>query len=271
VEHFIDVDHYRFHYYSSGRSNHPAIVFLHGFLGNCREFAPVIALLSRQFYCLAIDLPGHGKTKTLDGDRFYEMPPTAEGVIQWIEALNINPCFLIGYSMGGRLASYLTLHFPAYFLKVVLESASLGLKTQAERGERLQRDFKLAQRLETENFSSFLNQWYTQPLFVSLQAQPNFEHTLKQRLDNDPLQLAKSLRYLGTGCQPSLWEVFKHNVVPTLLLAGELDEKFVEINAEMVQLSEFVTFSVMSHCGHNIHLEQPSLFVQFVQQFLASA
>ncbi|HEY9641128.1 MAG TPA: 2-succinyl-6-hydroxy-2,4-cyclohexadiene-1-carboxylate synthase [Coleofasciculaceae cyanobacterium] len=268
MDQFIEVDHYRFRYDAKGRSDHPAILFLHGFLGNCYEFDQVMSLLADQFYCLAVDLPGHGKTQTLDADRGYSMPHTAQGLIQFIEVLNIQPCFLVGYSMGGRVSLYLTLHFPTYFLKVVLESASPGLKTQAEQSKRMQRDLKLAHQLETEDFSSFLAQWYTQPLFASLRSHPNFEQILKQRLDNDPWQLAKSLRHLGTGYQASLWEACQHTTVCTLLLVGELDEKFVQTNAEMARLSRCMTLRIVEQCGHNIHFEKTSVFSQYVQRFL---
>ncbi len=35
---------------------------------------------------------------------------------------------------------------------------------------------------------------------------------------------------MGTGYQPSLWENIKENKTPLLLLVGENDEKFININ-----------------------------------------
>ena len=96
-------------------------------MGNSHEFDEAIQLLSDKFYCLTVDLPGHGKTQVLGGDEYYKMANTAHALINLLDELKIIKCFLVGYSMGGRLALYLTLHFPQRFPKVVLESASPGL------------------------------------------------------------------------------------------------------------------------------------------------
>lgn len=271
MEASIAVEHYHFNYYSLGQPSTPSILFLHGFMGDCHEFDEVISLLSNQFYCLAVDLPGHGKTKTTDEAQYYTMSRTADGLIQFIESLQLKPCFLVGYSMGGRLALYLTLHFPQYFLKVILESASAGLKTQAERDQRIQQDLKLAQQLETEDFLSFIVKWYNQPLFASIHNHSKFEKMRSHRLQNDPIHLAKSLRNMGTGCQPPLLEKLKQNMIPILLLVGELDKKFIAINTEMTERCKVLRLEIVKSCGHNIHFENPTLFVKQLINFLTTS
>ena len=262
----IWVEPYHFHYYSAGCTAHPPILFLHGFMGNCYEFDGVIATLSQQFYCVAVDLPGHGNSAVIS-DVNYSMKRTAEGLIRFLDALQIRQCCLVGYSMGGRLALYLTLHFPQYFLKVALESASPGLKTQAEQQQRKQRDLERASQLE-EDFSAFLENWYSQPLFAEIKAHPTFNTVFARRLQNNPFTLAKSLQYLGTGCQPSLWQALNQNTVPGLLIVGERDQKFVRINTEMAAQCRFFSLEIIDRCGHTIHLENPDRFTQKLLSFL---
>jgi len=110
---------YQFHYLLNQNAHKPIILFLHGFMGNIYEFDQVIKLLFDDFSYLIIDLPGHGKTQVLD-DEYYTMPSTATAIIQLLDQLKIDQCYLIGYSLGGRLALYLTLHFPSRFIKVIL-------------------------------------------------------------------------------------------------------------------------------------------------------
>lgn len=265
MESFIAAELYRFHYYAQGRSPYPPLVFLHGFLGDGRDFQDIMTALESQFYCLAIDLPGHGQTRIQDDHLEHSMVEIASGVIQCLDALNIPKCTLVGYSLGGRLALYLALHFPDYFSRVVLESASPGLKTAAERRQRLHHDWVLAHALETEEFSDFLDRWYRQPLFTTICSHPAFEQLWARRLCNDPLQLAASLRCLSTGRQPSLWERLSANQVPMLLLAGERDQKFVDINREMVNLGNCMAVKIVEDCGHNIHFEQPTRYAQILQ------
>jgi 2-succinyl-6-hydroxy-2,4-cyclohexadiene-1-carboxylate synthase len=69
----MSLENYQFHYYFIGNPDKEVILFLHGFMGYCHEFDETIKLLSDDFYCLTIDLPGHGKLKLL----------VAMIVIQW--------------------------------------------------------------------------------------------------------------------------------------------------------------------------------------------
>jgi 2-succinyl-6-hydroxy-2,4-cyclohexadiene-1-carboxylate synthase len=264
---FIAVEGYRFHYITVGDPTLPVLLFLHGFLGDCHDFAESISFLSQQFYCIAIDLPGHGKTQVLGDDDFYAMPKTAQGLIQVLQKLMQDPCGLIGYSMGGRLGLYLTLHYPQYFNKVVLESASPGLKTESEREVRRQYESRLIQDLTVESFAQFLENWYQQSLFSTLKNHLQFPDILLQRRNNQPLALAKSLQFLGTGHQPLLWEKLATNRLPLLLMVGELDAKFVSLNQEMTEHCAIAELAIVEGCGHTIHLEDSSAFCALVQRF----
>ncbi len=263
----IKVGNYQFHYSLLGKLRSPIILFLHGFLGDCDDFYQVTSLFSDEFCCLTVDLPGHGKTIVTGGDEYYTMGHTALGLIQFLNRLNIDKCFLVGYSMGGRLALYLTIHFPHRFTKVVLESASPGLKTQEEQLLRIARDIQLAKELEMKNFRVFLNNWYKQPIFSSLKKYDNFDIILARRLKNKPSELAKSLRNLSTGIQPSLWKNIKDNQIPLLLLVGEYDEKFKLINQEMAAISKGVELKVIRNSGHNIHWENVRCFIEEIGKF----
>jgi 2-succinyl-6-hydroxy-2,4-cyclohexadiene-1-carboxylate synthase len=240
------------------------ILFLHGFMGDRHDFNEVIDRLSDSFRCLSLDLPGHGQAIGNE-DGQYGMAETAKTVIQRLEQLGIQQCFLVGYSMGGRLALYLAVHFATRFKKVVLESASPGLKTKAERQARIRQDQQLAARLETENFADFLEQWYRQPLFRSTRF--SVQELCDRRLHNQPQELAKSLRHMGTGVQPSLWGELGRGRM--LLVVGEWDEKFVEINRQMQRGG--AQLEVVPGCGHNVHLEQPGEFAGRVRSFLQTA
>ncbi|MEG3976515.1 2-succinyl-6-hydroxy-2,4-cyclohexadiene-1-carboxylate synthase [Microcoleus sp. herbarium8] len=258
---------YQFYYSLTGHINQQRILLLHGFTGNNQDFSSVISLLSHKYCCLAVDLPGHGKTRVNGDESCYNMLNTAQALIDLLDDLQIDKCLLLGYSMGGRLALYMTLHFPERFEKVVLESASPGLKSEKERSHRLQSDLQLAQKLENSNIKDFILNWYDRPLFKSLKKSPKFDQLIETRLANNRLELAKSLRNLGTGNQPSLWEKLTENQIPILLLAGEDDEKFQAINAEIASLCPAASLAVIPKAGHNIHFENIDQFGSVVRQF----
>ncbi len=269
------LEKYDFHYSLIGKLDKPLIFFLHGFMGNTDEFDEVIKLLSDDFDCLTLDLPGHGKTQVLGGDEYYTMANTGNALINLMDQLKIAKCFLVGYSMGGRLALYLTLHFPERFLKVVLESASPGLTTELERLERIKIDIQIGRKLTRSfaiiDFADFLSNWYNQKIFGYIKNHPEYDRMVESRLQNNPQELNKSLRFMGTGCQPSLWEKLKYNTIPMLLLAGEYDSKFISINTEMDRICESAQMKIISNAGHNIHFENTLTFVENIKYFLSAA
>ncbi|MEH2192038.1 MAG: 2-succinyl-6-hydroxy-2,4-cyclohexadiene-1-carboxylate synthase [Nostoc sp.] len=265
---------YKINYCLNINGNKPIIIFLHGFMGNIHEFDEAIKLLAEDFSYLTIDLPGHGKTEVLGGDKYYTMEFTTQAIINLLDEFKIDKCYLIGYSMGGRLALYLTLNFPERFIKVVLESASPGLATEAERLERVRRDVQVARKLSRSiiqaDFTAFLTNWYNQPIFSYIKNHPQYNRMIESRLQNNPLELDKSLRFMGTGCQASLWEKLKKNKIPILLLAGEYDEKFISINTKMAQICKFTQLKIIKNSGHNIHFENTSAFVENIKYFLST-
>ncbi|MBD2357414.1 2-succinyl-6-hydroxy-2,4-cyclohexadiene-1-carboxylate synthase [Tolypothrix sp. FACHB-123] len=267
----MSLANYQFNYSLIKNENKPVILFLHGFMGKIDEFDEAIALLSNEFSYLTIDLPGHGKTQVLGSDECYTMPYIAQALINLLDELQINTCFLVGYSMGGRLALYLTLHFPERFSKVVLESACPGLPTEAERLARIQQDYqigrKLIRSLEPDDFAEFLANWYSQPIFGDIKNHPKYELMIESRLQNYPLELDKSLRFMGTGYQPSLWDKLNNIQNPLLLLVGDLDEKFIDINQKMAEVCSFSQLKIIPNSGHNIHFENTSEFVQNLKMF----
>ncbi|HLO83676.1 MAG TPA: 2-succinyl-6-hydroxy-2,4-cyclohexadiene-1-carboxylate synthase [Nostocaceae cyanobacterium] len=267
----MSLENYKFYYSLRGNINKPVILFLHGFMGKIDEFDPAIDLLNDEFSYLTLDLPGHGKTQVLGGDEYYTMANTAQGLINLLDELNINKCFLVGYSMGGRLGLYLTLHFPDRFLKAILESASPGLATDVERLDRIKSDYQIARKLNRistkEEFTIFLNNWYKQPIFGNIINHPEYQHMLESRLENNPSELVKSLCFMGTGYQPSLWDKLKDNQILLLLMVGEYDDKFISINTAMSNKCKFAQLKIIQQAGHNIHLEQTSEFVENIQYF----
>jgi 2-succinyl-6-hydroxy-2,4-cyclohexadiene-1-carboxylate synthase len=243
------------------------IVWLHGFMGSGSDWDEVIHHWGDRPLCIAIDLPGHGKTTVTGAATFYSMPLVARGILHLLDALHIDRCGLVGYSMGGRLALYLALHAPTRFCGVVLESASPGLRTATERQARQEQDANLAQKLMSTDLRVFLGHWYQQPLFAALHQHPSFPAMVSRRLLNDPAQLGRSLRYMGTGRQPSLWNALSNNDTPLRLIVGEHDSKYRQIAAEMGDRHPHCSIITVPNCGHTVHLEQPMDFTRHIHSF----
>ncbi|OUC13709.1 MAG: 2-succinyl-6-hydroxy-2,4-cyclohexadiene-1-carboxylate synthase [Alkalinema sp. CACIAM 70d] len=244
------------HYQTDGSPEFPALCFLHGFLGRGDDFSVIVKDCSQQFHCICMDLPGHGQSFDWPSNA-YSMEKTATQVIAVLDRSAIHQTALYGYSMGGRLALYLACYFPDRVSQVFLESASPGLASEVERQERKARDSALAAELQ-QDFPQFLDRWYQQPLFQSLQQHPKFPEIYQKRQQNHPQGLAKSLISMGLGAQPNLWPHLPQLTQPIQLIAGEWDHKFIAIQQAMAQQLPNATCTIVPQAGHNIHLEQPS-------------
>lgn len=254
------------HYQTSGNPANLPVLFLHGFMGSGNDWNEVIEFLSPQYYCLTVDLPGHGGTG-LDKNIDYSFEKTAIAMMETMRQSDIKKCFLVGYSMGGRLALFLTLRYPRYFSKTVLESASPGLRTQQEREVRRIQDSQISEELKKGPFKSFLEKWYRKHVFQGITGGRGFTRLITDRLQNDPKMLAQSLRFLGTGKQPSLWDELPQNENPLFLLVGENDIKFQAIAGEMAKLNRSIKTKIIEGCSHNIHFQEPELFAQYINEF----
>ena len=90
----------------------------------------------------------------------------------------------------------------------------------------------------------------------------------QERLNNDTLGLANSLRGMGTGRQKSLWNVLEMFNIPTLLIVGEEDKKYCEIAREMNNIMPRARIEVIKGSSHIVHFEKAEIFSKIVLDFL---
>lgn len=238
------------------------LIFLHGLLGTKSDWQKVIENLPH-FRCIALDLPFHGDARNIEVADFEE---AAQYIAQQIQsAVKNEPYFLIGYSLGGRIALYYSLQAQIEKGKkwekgnlkgVVLEGANLGLKTEEEKQTRWQNDAKWAARFMQESPEKVLDDWYQQPVFTHLDA--NARHALIQkRKDNCGANIGKMLLATSLAKQPNFSEKVRLSSVPFFYFCGERDHKF-QTMATRHQLS----LSLIPQAGHNSHLENTKFFAK---------
>ena len=237
-------------------------------MGSGADWAVVVSALDERYYCVTPDLPGHGRSLGLT-PQAYAIEGAAKVLCELLDGLAVSRAALVGYSMGGRLALYLALRYPERCSALFLESASPGIEDPEERQARRRSDEEKAARLESGDLSGFLKDWYRQPVFASLARHEGLLHeTIEARLRNDPVELARSLRGMGAGSQPSLWGELAALQVPALAVAGELDEKFVGISVRMASLGPRIRAAAVPGAGHNVRLESPEEYLAKLESFL---
>lgn len=255
----------RFHYVGYGAATAPVLVLLHGFMGASADWDALAPALADGRRVLAVDLPGHGRSVGLP-ERCYTPEGVAEGLLQILDAEGITQADFAGYSMGGRMALFAALTHPERVRRLVLESVSPGLRTPEERARRRATDAERAQRLVVD-LRAFLEAWYRQPLFASLSRHEGLvEEMVARRAANDPAELERVLRGMGTGSQPSLWGCLPALAPPTLALVGALDVKYVRLVGEMAP--HVAAARIIPGVGHIVHAEDPAAYLYYLKDFL---
>lgn len=242
------------------------LLFLHGFTGSSQNWQPLLPGLTGHYQVILVDVLGHGRAASPPDENRYAIDQVAADLVALVDELGYGDMGILGYSMGGRLALFTAVTYPHRITHLILESASPGLPTAAERQARVAQDRELADWIEINGIEAFVNRWEQLPLWASQQQlSPEIQQQLhQQRLQNNPTGLANSLRGMGTGVQPSLWEHLPALAIPTLLLVGELDTKFVTINRQMAALLPNAHLEIVPGVGHTVHLERPLVWQEAV-------
>lgn len=147
-----------------GKSGYPWLVFLHGFSGDCREWQTVGASL-HDYPRLYLDLPGHGGSADTGVTGFAEV---SELLTHTLISYNILNYWLVGYSLGGRIAMFHACQHPAGLDGVIVEGGHPGLQDVEARQARLTSDRRWASRFRSEPLEAVFADWYQQPVFTSL-------------------------------------------------------------------------------------------------------
>ncbi|MFN8380132.1 MAG: 2-succinyl-6-hydroxy-2,4-cyclohexadiene-1-carboxylate synthase [Anaerolineae bacterium] len=257
-------------YHIDDRGTGRPLVLLHGLTGRAASWREHFDPLAHHFRVIAFDQLGHGLSSIPADPARYRIEEAAADVIAVLQKADALPAAMLGYSMGGRLALYAALTYPHAFSALILEGASPGIRDDIARATREKKDGTLADGILEYGVQAFVDEWEQLPMFATQRAMAPERQALQReiRLANDRIGLANSLRGMGVGTQPSLWDRLHELTIPMLLITGSDDVKFNAIADEMMTLLPNARHKVISGASHTVHLERPHHFDQAVIDFL---
>ena len=245
-------------YQSTGQGT--SLVFIHGWGLNSAVWQPLKERLSSQYKIITIDLPGFGTNVNYSTNDY-----SIENICQLITSTIKQPAIYIGWSLGGLIASYITLHYSQqvkglititsspYFMEIKKNNQIIwhGIKSKI-----LQHFY---QQLDNNIEKTLIN-------FLKIQAMgsPTIRQDIKQ-LQSLILQsptphqqaLANSLALLETiDLRSNLQQIS----VPFLRLYGRLDtlvpKASIPLINQIAPQSDYYIFTKASHAPFISHLDE---------------
>ncbi len=249
------------------------LVLIHGFTGRAAVWDDIRSDLAESFACHAIELPGHGEFADLDDTQAFTFSGVAARINREFTEQRLQRVNLWGYSLGGRMAMHVALSHPERIDCLILESSSPGLADPVERQTRIESDDELAQRIESEGLESFVDYWTSLPLFASQKSLPPARQELgrRLRLGGSSKGYAAALRAFSVGRQEPLHNRLRELTMPVLVIAGELDQKYLELGEYMARSIPNAQFRIIPKAGHAPHWERPEETSSVVAEFIHSA
>lgn len=237
----------------------PPVLVLHGFTGSAAAMSDVVDGLADRHRVIAVDMVGHGHSAAPASVAAYSTEAIVQQLARVVEAVAPGPVAVVAYSFGARMALSYACASPRSVSAMVLIGATAGIDDGDAAADRRRSDEALADRIEAEGVPAFVAAWEALPLFASQRRLPaEVQGRIRAgRLANDARGLANSLRGAGTGSMPALWGRLAELDIPTALVVGELDAKYVELGARLAQALPVATLHVVAEAGHAVHIENP--------------
>ncbi|MEE3660604.1 2-succinyl-6-hydroxy-2,4-cyclohexadiene-1-carboxylate synthase [Brenneria sp. g21c3] len=238
----------------------PWLVCLHGLLGSGEDWRPVTPFFN-DWPLLLVDLPGHGGSRAVRTSGFAQV---SRQLTATLRQQGIDDFWLLGYSLGGRIAMYHACYGPACgMLGLLVEGGNPGLAQPRSRQERLSHDADWARRFRHEPIEAVLDDWYRQAVFADLDAVQRAALVARRR-HNDGAAVADMLEATSLGHQPWLGETLRQRAFPFAYLCGEQDAKF-----QTLAKQDNLPLLTVTQAGHNAHLANPAEYAARILSFIS--
>lgn len=264
--------------YSDMGKGEKTLLFIHGLASNRKAWRKNIPELSRDFRCIALDLPGYGASSP--GPFKGGLDFLAGCIAEFCRRLELNRICLVGHSMGGQLAMTLTLS-ELLPLKELVLIAPAGFETFAPNEQAwLARFFSADLLYHLPDFQVVKN---FESNFYKMPDDARFMIEDRRKLSRDPQRFRLYCETVSANLQAMLdgpvFPNLKKITQPTLIFFGEEDKlipnRLLHPRLKVRQVGEKGAgaipnsrFLFLPKCGHFLQWECGSLFNFWVKEFL---
>jgi pimeloyl-ACP methyl ester carboxylesterase len=257
-------------YYEETGTGTP-IVFVHEFAGDWRTWDDQMRHFGRGWRCVTMSARGYPKSDAPHDEALYGQSIFTRDIVAVMDAAGIKKAHVVGLSMGAYAALTVAIEFPERVLSVVAAGGGSGspLATRATFQSECRNTaahFEKTGKIDAEAMGHG-------PTRIQLKNKDpiGWQRFVTQLAEHTAHAAAKTLRQVQAG-RASLYEMeaqLKAIACPVLLMVGDEDEPCLDVNVWMKRLMRVADLVLLPGSGHAINLEEPLLFNQFAEQFIA--
>lgn len=252
-------------YKQYSESGSPVLV-LHGLFGSLSNWGWHCKQLAEDFAVYGVDLRNHGDSPH-SAQLDYQI--MAQDVLQLIERLGLESCYIVGHSMGGKVGMQLALSFPHVVEKLVVVDIAPVAYPEGADGHMNVLAAMDAVRLDT--IKSRTEAEVTLQEYIPDEATRKFVLTnlvrgqdgmFEWRLNKDSIRD----NYANLRAELVAGAAF---VKPTLFVKGSLSPYIeAEHEARIKELFPAASVKLVMEAGHWLHAEQPQALQKILLKFL---
>jgi pimeloyl-ACP methyl ester carboxylesterase len=237
------------------------IVLLHGFTESSGMWKEFSRELSKKYRVICIDLPGHGKSETLDG--CHDMDLQAEVVRAVLKKRKIGKCLMVGHSMGG----YVTLAFAAKYPEMLCGFSLFHAHCFADSREEQENRARTIRIVNDDKFA-FISQFIPQlfPLEVHKKFSRQIDKLIREASGMSKEAVIAALE--GLKARPDRVETLLTTTLPVLFILGLKDSKApLDRLWEMITMPAHSESLILRNCGHMGYIEAPDETLAAIKGF----
>ena len=239
------------------------LVFLHAFPLNRSMWAPQVAVLSRQFRTITIDLRGHGES---DAPLWsFSLDHYADDVRALLDHLAVPRAVLVGLSMGG----YVSLAFSRKYGDRLKALVLADTRAQADSPAGLTGRFHLAQTAFSRGSEAVADIMLPKLLGpTSLQTKQDLVGHVRKIIHAAPVS-GIVVDLMAMADRPDAVPSLRTISCPTLILIGQEDNTTPMVDSQlMAKEIPRARLAIIPSAGHLSSLEQPDVFNDLVKDFV---
>lgn len=262
---FAAVNNTRLYYEMSGTQNTETLVMIHAGICDQRMWKQQVGYFAQSYRVLTLDLRGFGQSPMVEGA--FAHYQDLHGLLTHLE---IESAWLMGSSLGGKIALDYTLTYPDRVRGLILVGAAIsGYQYEGP-------PHPLDQKLEDAYDSGDMER--TSELEVQLwvdgeRRKPDEVDSairdLVREMNVIPLNVDEELWEQETSLQPPALERLEQITQPALVIVGDMDvSPSRERSAILAERLSNATKKTMPGTAHVPNMEYPAQFNQIVSEYL---